>query len=128
MKPEKVLRRLKRHRHIRKAAIGTPEKPRLNVFRSHEHIYCQIIDDTFVDKTGSRSGRTLLACSTLTESVKKEIKAGGNIKAAQIVGKEIAKLAKEKGITEIVFDRGGFKYHGRIKALADAAREGGLKF
>lgn len=126
----KQSRRWRRHCHIRKTLIGTTEKPRLNVFRSNIHIYCQIIDDTAVDKNNNRCGKTLVACSTQTESVKKQLngKHGGNIKAAQLVGTELAKLAKEKGITAVAFDRGGYKYHGRIKALADAARKGGLQF
>lgn len=125
---ENVLRRWRRHRHIRKRVIGTAERPRLGVFRSHKHIYCQIIDDTFVDKNGSRSGRTLVACSTLSPEIRKEVTNGGDIKAAKVIGKEIAKLAIAKGITQIAFDRGGYKYHGRVKALAEAAREAGLKF
>ncbi len=130
MKNLKEQRRSRRHYHIRKSLIGTAEKPRLNVFRSNIHIYCQIIDDTVVNKNGQRCGSTLVACSTQTEAVKSQLngKHGGNIKAAQLVGTEIAKLAKEKGITTVAFDRGGYKYHGRIKALADAARKGGLQF
>lgn len=126
----KQYRRSRRHHHIRKHLIGTTERPRLNVFRSNINIYCQIIDDTVVNKQGCRCGATLVACSTLNEAVKSQLngKHGGNIKAAQLVGAEIAKLAKEKGITAVAFDRGGYKYHGRIKALADAARKGGLQF
>jgi large subunit ribosomal protein L18 len=127
-KNENFERRLKRHRHIRKTVIGTVERPRLNVFRSHQHIYCQIIDDTAQDKNNARSGKTLVACSTLSPTIRKELKTGGDIKAAQIIGKEIAKLALEKGITKVAFDRGGYQYHGRIKALADSARQSGLQF
>ena len=125
---QKLRRLTRRHRHIRKKLIGTPERPRLNVSRSHKHIYCQIIDDTFVDKLGNRSGRTLLSCSTLIDSIHERTPKGGNIEAAKIIGKEIAKLALEKGITKVAYDRGGYKYHGRVKALAEAAREGGLNF
>jgi len=128
MKNDKELRRWRRHWHGRKKVIGTPERPRLNVFRSSKHIYCQIIDDTFIDKTGAHSGQTLLACSTLSENIHKELKYGGNKKAAEIIGKEIAKLALAKGINKITFDRGGYLYHGRIKALAEAARQAGLQF
>lgn len=125
---EKIERRLRRKRHIRKKLVGTAERPRLCVFRSLKHIFCQIIDDTVVDKNGSYSGKTLVACSTLTASIRSRIKSGGNIAAAKIVGEEIAKLAQAKGIKKIAFDRGGYLYHGRIKALADAARQGGLEF
>ncbi|HON45788.1 MAG: 50S ribosomal protein L18 [Planctomycetes bacterium] len=128
MKNEKVCRRWRRHCHLRKKVEGTPSKPRLAVFRSNKNIYCQLIDDTYVDCTGSRSGKTIVACSSKTASIASQIKNGCNIKAAELVGTEIAKLAREKGIETIAFDRGGFHYHGRIKALADAARKGGLKF
>jgi large subunit ribosomal protein L18 len=121
-------RRWRRHCHIRKSLIGTTERPRLNVFRSLKHIYCQIIDDTFVDKNGRCCGKTLVACSTLSPSVREQIKYGGNIEAAAIVGQMIAKLAKEKNITKVVFDRGGYKYHGRIKSLAESVRKEGLRF
>lgn len=130
MKPEhkKSIGRWRRHMRIRKKLIGTPERPRLYVFRSANNIYCQLIDDTYVDKSGNRSGKTITGCSTLTPAIRKEIKNGGNSTAAAVVGKELAKMAKEKGIEKIAFDRGGYKYHGRVKALAEAAREGGLKF
>lgn len=124
----KDLRRVRRHHHLRKRLIGTPTRPRLGIFRSSKHIYCQIIDDTFVDKNGGRSGKTLVACSSLTPSIAKQLPHGGNIKAAEMVGAEIAKLAIEKGIKLVAFDRGGYKYHGRIKAFADAARKSGLQF
>ena len=130
MKKQKLkqYRRWRRHCHIRKKLIGTPERPRLSVFRSLKHIYCQIIDDTAVDKYGRICGKTLVACSTLNPSIRSKIKYGGNIESAKLVGEEIARLAKEKGITKVAFDRGGYKYHGRIKALADAARKAGLEF
>src|SRR5277367_3185275 len=115
-------RRLDRRKHhVRKSVFGSPERPRLSVFRSDKHIYAQIIDDY--------AGRTLAAASSVVEEVRGgELKNGGNITAAKKVGLAIAARAKEKGITAVCFDRGGRRYHGRIKALADAAREGGLKF
>jgi large subunit ribosomal protein L18 len=105
---------------IRKKIAGTPARPRLAVFRSQSHIYAQVIDDEV--------GRTLCAASSLDQELKSKWKRGGNVAAAQAVGLLIANRAKEKGIAAVVFDRGGFQYHGRVKALADAAREGGLKF
>jgi large subunit ribosomal protein L18 len=108
------------HSRIRKKLSGTPVRPRLAVFRSQSHIYAQIIDDD--------GGRTLAAASSLDKDVKGDHKRGANVAAAKAVGNLIATRAKEKGIEAVVFDRGGFQYHGRIKALADAAREGGLKF
>ena len=108
------------HSRIRKKVAGTPERPRLAVFRSQTHIYAQVIDDD--------GGKTLASASSLDKDVKGEHKRGANVAAAKAVGKLIATRAKEKGIEAVVFDRGGFQYHGRIKALADAAREGGLKF
>lgn len=121
-------RRWRRQRHIRKKLNGTAERPRLNVFRSLQHIYCQIIDDTKEDKAGRRCGATLAACSTVSPSIREKIKYGGNTQAAKLVGEEIARLAKEKGITMVAFDRGGYKYLGRVKALAEAARSAGLQF
>lgn len=115
----KTVIRQKRQVRVRKKVLGTPVRPRLNVFRSARHIYAQLIDDT--------NRTTLAACSTLNVD-KSELKYTGNIDAALLVGKQIAKMALEKGITSVVFDRNGFLYHGRIKALADAAREGGLSF
>lgn len=100
----------------RRKIIGTTERPRLSVFRSNSHIYAQIIDDF--------SGKTLVACSTLNLDLEKSC----NVKAAETIGLEIAKKAKAKGLSKVVFDRGGFLYHGRIKSLADAARKGGLEF
>jgi large subunit ribosomal protein L18 len=99
---------------------GTPERPRLCVYRSLDHIYAQIIDD--------RAGKTLVAASSADKDTKKNLKGGGNVAAAKVVGKEIAERAKAAGLAKVVFDRGGYKYHGRVKALADAAREAGLQF
>ncbi len=107
------------HDRIRKKLLGTPERPRLNVYRSLNHIYVQVVDDL--------KGQTLVSAST-AEGKKGERRTGGNVAAAKAVGKTIAERAKSKGIDKVVFDRGGYLYHGRIKALADAAREGGLKF
>ena len=113
--------REKRHERIRLHLAGTSERPRLAVFRSLNHIYAQVIDDT--------AGHTVAAASTLDAGVKGDGKAsGGNIAAAQAVGRLIAERAKEKGVARVVFDRGGFKYHGRVAGLAAAAREGGLEF
>ena len=109
--------RLKRHRRVRYKVSGTPECPRLNVFRSSKHIYAQIIDDV--------NGVTLASASSMDKGFEGN---GGNIEGARKVGEMIAKNAADKGITEVVFDRGGYLYHGRIKALAEAAREAGLKF
>ena len=110
--------RLERHKRIRKDLIGTSEKPRLNVFRSDSNIVAQIIDD--------EKGITLVSASSLEKELK--IANGGNVEAAKIIGAEIAKRAKKAKITKVVFDRGGYLYHGRVKALADAARENGLEF
>lgn len=105
----------RRHRRVRKKVFGTPERPRLAVYRSHRHIYAQVIDDF--------AGRTLASASSLVDAD------GGDPKArAKEVGLAVAKRAKEAGITRVTFDRGGFKYHGRIAAVADGAREGGLEF
>jgi large subunit ribosomal protein L18 len=113
--------RERRHRRVRKRVVGTSERPRLAVFRSLNHIYAQVIDDT--------AGHTLAAASSLDTGVKGDGKtSGGNIAAAQAVGRLIAERAKEKGVARVVFDRGGFKYHGRVAGLAAAAREGGLEF
>lgn len=110
--------RKKRHAHVRRKVHGTAERPRLNVFRSSRHIYAQLIDDD--------QQVTLAAASTLDKDA--AIDNGGNVEAAKQVGRVIAERGLETGLTEIVFDRGGYLYHGRIKALADAARETGLKF
>ena len=105
---------------IRKKISGTPARPRLAVFRSQSHIYAQLVNDD--------AGQTLCAASSLDKELQATQKRGANLAAAKAVGKLIADRAKEKGVTAVVFDRGGFQYHGRIKALADAAREAGLKF
>ena len=109
-----------RHFRVRKKVVGTAERPRLNVYRSVKQIYVQIIDDF--------AGKTISAASSLDKDLKGQISSGGNIEAAKIVGSLIAKRAVDKGLKQVVFDRGGYIYHGRIKALADAAREGGLEF
>jgi len=109
-----------RHLRVRKKLSGTAERPRLNVFRSNKHIYAQVIDDT--------KGITLVSASTLDSELKEKLENGSNIEAAQKVGELIAKRAKEKGINTVVFDRGGYLYTGRVKALADSAREAGLEF
>ena len=109
-----------RHRRLRKHLAGTPERPRLSVFRSLKHIYAQIIDD--------EAGRTLLAASTLDKSLSDSLEKSGDEEAAKVVGKLIAERALASGITTVVFDRGGHIYSGRVKALADAAREAGLVF
>ena len=112
--------RVKKHRRLRNRFSGTAERPRLAVFRSNNHMYAQIIDDTV--------GNTLVSASTLQKDVKAELEKTNNVDAAAYLGTVIAKKAIEKGITSVVFDRGGFIYHGKIKALADAAREAGLNF
>lgn len=116
----KVLARIRRHRRVRKEIFGTTERPRLCVFRSSKHIYAQIVDDLV--------GKTLVSASTMDSELKGKVKSGGNVKAAKLVGALLAKRALSKSIEKIVFDRGGYLFHGRIKALADAAREGGLSF
>jgi large subunit ribosomal protein L18 len=108
------------HERIRKKVQGTKQRPRLAVFRSQSHIYAQLVDDDL--------GRTLCAASSLDKDLRGKAKRGGNVAAAKAVGQLIATRAKEKGVETVVFDRGGFQYHGRVKALADAAREAGLKF
>ncbi|MDF2537107.1 MAG: hypothetical protein K0S76_128 [Herbinix sp.] len=112
--------RVKKHLKLRNRFTGTPERPRLAVFRSNNHMYAQIIDDTV--------GNTLVAASTLEKSVKAELQKTNDVAAAAYLGNVIAKKALEKGIKAVVFDRGGFIYQGKIKALADAAREAGLEF
>lgn len=112
----KRARRTRRRTGIRKRVYGTPQRPRLSVYRSLKHIYAQVVDDV--------NGRTLAAAS----SVKAKLEDGGTVSGAKTVGVSIAEVAKAAGITEVSFDRNGFRYHGRVKALADAAREGGLKF
>ena len=117
--PRNELRK-RRHRRVRSKISGTPERPRLNVFRSSRHIYAQVIDD--------QDGRTLVAVSSLDPTLKEELAGGANRDAAKKVGEALAERALDKGITEVVFDRGGYLFHGRVKALADGAREKGLKF
>jgi large subunit ribosomal protein L18 len=116
MNPQKakLKQRLRRRHHVRRKITGTVERPRLSVFRSSKHLYAQLIDDG--------NSTTLAAASSLGA----DVKYGGNIKAAQAVGKKLAEVAKEKGITKAAFDRGHYKYHGRVKALAEAATQGGL--
>jgi large subunit ribosomal protein L18 len=112
--------RLRIHERIRKKVSGDGERPRLCVFRSNKHIYAQIVDDA--------KGQTLAAASSRDEETRGAVKNGGNIAAAKAVGKTVAKRAIDKGIQSVLFDRGGYIYHGRVKALAEAAREAGLKF
>jgi large subunit ribosomal protein L18 len=116
----KAIRHQRRKWSIRKTLIGTPQRPRLSVFRSDKHITAQIIDDY--------AGKTIASASSLQKDVRGALANGGNVEAAKIVGKTIAERAKAAGVTAVAFDRNGRRYHGRIKALADAAREGGLKF
>jgi large subunit ribosomal protein L18 len=119
MEHQKIKHRqqLRRRNHVRRNIKGTPERPRLTVFRSSKHIYAQLIDDL--------AGVTLAAASSRSEA---EAAYGGNVKAAVAVGKRLAEAAKAKGINKAAFDRGHYRYHGRVKALADAVREGGLQF
>nr|WP_295600033.1 50S ribosomal protein L18 [uncultured Terrisporobacter sp.] len=119
-KADKNAKRLQRHKRVRRKVSGTTQRPRLCVFRSSNNIYAQIIDDT--------NRVTLVAASSLEADVKGAVNHTGNKEAAKLVGQLVAKKAVEKGITEVVFDRGGYLYHGRIKELAEAAREAGLKF
>jgi large subunit ribosomal protein L18 len=119
-KQDKNKARKKRHLRVRKKVSGTAQAPRLNVYRSSKHIYAQLIDDV--------AGVTLASASTLDPELKDKITHGGNQEAAAKVGELIAKRGLEKGIKEVVFDRGGYLYHGRVKTLADAAREAGLQF
>ncbi len=110
----------RRHRRIRKKVNGTPERPRLSVFRSHKHIYAQVIDDV--------AQNTVAAASTLDSELKSELQSTGTREASSAVGKLVAQRALAKGVTKVVFDRGGNLYHGRIQSLAEAAREAGLDF
>jgi large subunit ribosomal protein L18 len=122
MDRQKVKRRrqLRRRHHVRKSIVGTAERPRLTVFRSSKHIYAQLVDDL--------SGATLAAASSNAGDLRDNLSYGGNVKAAAVVGKKLAELAKSRGILRAAFDRGHYRYHGRVKALADAARKGGLEF
>jgi large subunit ribosomal protein L18 len=108
------------HRRVRQKVSGTVERPRLTVYRSINQIYAQVIDD--------RAGTTLVSASSIDKETRKETKGGGNIATAKIIGRIVAERAIAAGITKVVFDRGGYKYHGRVQALANAAREAGLKF
>ncbi len=119
-KSDKNKARLKRHLRVRKKISGTTERPRLSVFRSSKHIYVQLIDDI--------KGITLASASTVDKELSGQVKNGGDVEAARQVGTLIAQRAKAKGFENVVFDRGGYLYHGRIQALADAAREAGLQF
>lgn len=122
MKQQKILakRRERRTFRVRKSTRGSVDRPRLTVFRSNAHIYCQVIDDT--------TGKTLASASTRDKSVREGLKYGGNKEAAALVGKALAERAKEAGVTQVCFDRGNYKYHGRVAAVAEAAREAGLSF
>ncbi len=112
--------RIRRHQRIRKNLLGTSERPRLNVYRSLNQIYAQVIDDSV--------GRTLISASTLDVEIKKKLKGMSKTEQAKLVGSHIAERTLALGIKQVVFDRGGYKYHGRVKAVADAAREAGLEF
>jgi len=112
--------RLQRHRRVRKYVVGAEERPRLCVFRSLSHIYAQVIDDS--------RGHTLVSASTVDPVVAEQVQGMTKTEKARVVGRVLAERALECGITQVVFDRGGYKYHGRVKALADAARKGGLEF
>ncbi len=113
-------RRLRRRRHVRRRVRGTAERPRLSVFRSHKHIYAQLIDDI--------AGRTLASASTKDKDLAGQVKSGGNKEAATLVGKALGERGVAAGVNDVAFDRGSYKYHGRVAALADGAREAGLKF
>lgn len=119
-KPSRQVARQKRHYRLRNNISGTPERPRLAVFKSNNHIYAQVIDDI--------AGHTLASASTMEKSIASLLKLTSNKEAAVVVGNAVAKRALEKGITQVVFDRGGYLYHGKVKALADSAREVGLQF
>ncbi|MFQ5664243.1 MAG: 50S ribosomal protein L18 [Terriglobia bacterium] len=116
----RVEHRRRIHRRVRQRLAGTEVRPRLSVFRSHKHIYAQIVDDL--------QGRTRVSASSLDKQVRPQLRYGGNVAAAKVIGRVLSERARQAGITRVVFDRGGYKYHGRIKALADAAREAGLEF
>jgi len=119
-KPSRNEMRKRRHKRVRKKVHGTPERPRLNVFRSLKHIYAQIIDD--------EAGVTLVSASTIDRELRPKMKGLTKTEQARLVGKALAERALARGITKVVFDRGGYKYIGRVKALAEGAREGGLEF
>jgi len=117
---EKILKRIRRHKRIRRKIRGTEKRPRCCVYRGLANIHVQLIDDI--------NDKTLLSVSTQDKGFKKNMSKGGNVKAAQLLGEVLVEEAKKKGISEVIFDRGGFLYHGRIKALAESARKHGLKF
>lgn len=119
-KESKNKKRKVRHVRVRKKIFGTPERPRLSIYRSLSNMYAQIIDDA--------TGHTLISASTLDKEIKEQLKSAGNKEAAKLVGTLVAKRALEKGINNVVFDRGGYIYHGRVKELAEGAREAGLQF
>ncbi len=114
------LRRFYRHQRIRKALSGTPDRPRLCVYKSLKNFYAQVIDDS--------TGKVLIGLSTLNKSLKAKLKTGGNVKAAETLGEAFAEHSLKKGIKKVCFDRGGYLYHGTVKAFADAARKGGMDF
>ncbi len=120
VKSERLVKRFRRKKSIRKRIEGSVERPRLSIFRTSSHMYAQIIDDT--------TGNTIASASTLSKELKGKLKSSGNVEAAKKVGELIAKVAKKNKINTVAFDRNGFLYHGRVKALADAARDGGLEF
>lgn len=120
MVTKKEIGRKLRHKRIRKKIFGTQDRPRLSVYKSLKNLHAQLIDDI--------SGNTLFSLSTSAKTFKKKQVYGGNVKAAQILGEAFAEEAKKKGIEKVIFDRSGFKYHGRLKSFADAVRKGGLKF
>jgi large subunit ribosomal protein L18 len=122
MKPEVNRRKARERRraHVRKRVVGTPERPRLNVFRSLNHIYAQIIDDTV--------GHTLVSASTIDTDIRDQVAGKSKTEQATVVGRAVAERALDQGVRQVVFDRAGYKFHGRIKALAEAARESGLEF
>ena len=117
---QKLQSRLRRHRRVRTKVVGTPDRARLCVRRTLQHIYAQVVDDL--------AGATLAAASSLTPAIREACKEGDKKATAAVVGREVARRALEAGVTAVAFDRGGYQYHGRVKALADAAREAGLKF
>jgi len=120
MSNQKEKARYARKKRVRKKVHGTPERPRLSVFRSEKHIYAQLVNDV--------EAHTVVAASTLSPEIRKGLKSTSDVEAAKKVGELIARKAAEKGIESVVFDRNGYRYHGRVKAVAEAAREGGLKF
>lgn len=119
-KKNRTMARERRHARVRKSVIGTPDRPRLNVFKSLKGIYAQVIDDI--------DGNTLVSASTIDKKLRAQVKGMKKLEQAKAIGKAVAERAKSKGISSVVFDRGGFRYTGRVKALADGAREGGLQF